>query len=186
MWEQDSQQKLVPHPVHCRIPLLEVNEGGRDTMSLFTNEHKDCLHDHTGLLASGNERPNPFAGVPRRRGNVRFMLPDEGDQSELYKPEVTQQSTFDESYPTGLTVKWRKNDKVILITMMGPDEGDGATEGDPACKIRLLNSKAEFSVPVFSIFPCSTPGPANIPLTKTDIDCNALDTLITKEDLGKM
>eukprot|EP00957_Ditylum_brightwellii_P196196 14949348-Ditylum_brightwellii.AAC.1 len=68
---------------------------------------------------------------------------------------------------------------------MGPAEGDGASEGDPACEIRLLNSKVEFSVPVSNIFSCSTPDPADILLTKTDIDPNALGTLITTEDLEK-
>eukprot|EP00957_Ditylum_brightwellii_P196197 14949348-Ditylum_brightwellii.AAC.2 len=83
MREKDSHQKLVLYPVHCRIPLLKINEGGSNAMNLFTDEHKDCLYEDTCLLASRNKRPNPFAGDPRRRGNVRFILPDKGDQPEV-------------------------------------------------------------------------------------------------------
>eukprot|EP00957_Ditylum_brightwellii_P142117 10827789-Ditylum_brightwellii.AAC.2 len=137
MWKQDSHQNLVPHPAHCRIPLLKINEEGSNVMCLFTDEHKDCLYAYTCLLAFGNERPNPFAGISRRRGSMRFMLPDEGDHPELDKPEVAQQHTFDESYPPGLTVKWKNNDKVILATVIGQAEGDGTSEGDPAYKIRI-------------------------------------------------
>eukprot|EP00957_Ditylum_brightwellii_P187786 14298786-Ditylum_brightwellii.AAC.1 len=69
---------------------------------------------------------------------------------------------------------------------MGPTEGGDAYERDPACKIRLLNSKVEFFVPVSNLFPCSTIDPTDTPLTKTDIDSNTLGTLLTKEDLEKL
>eukprot|EP00957_Ditylum_brightwellii_P133528 10180489-Ditylum_brightwellii.AAC.1 len=65
-------------------------------------------------------------------------------------------------------------------------EGDGASEGDPACRIRLLNSKVELSVPVSDNLSCSTPVPADIPLTEKDIDPNAMETLMTKDDLEKL
>eukprot|EP00957_Ditylum_brightwellii_P192761 14677621-Ditylum_brightwellii.AAC.1 len=77
------------------MPLLEVHEGGINTMSLFLDEYKDCLHDQNCLLASGNNQPDPFAGIPKRGDKVGNMSPYEGDQSELDKPEVAQQPTFE-------------------------------------------------------------------------------------------
>eukprot|EP00957_Ditylum_brightwellii_P079531 6047295-Ditylum_brightwellii.AAC.1 len=96
------------------------------------------------------------------------MSPYEGDQSELDKPEVAQQPTFEESYPAGIIVRLKKNGKVIQATVMGPVD------------------KVEFSVPSSDILPCSTPDPTDILLIEKDIDPNALENLITKEDLEKL
>eukprot|EP00957_Ditylum_brightwellii_P195127 14867976-Ditylum_brightwellii.AAC.1 len=65
-------------------------------MEAFTAEHVNCLHDNTSMLAPGAEKINPYVGVSRRG--------DDDDQSELEEPEVTQQPTYDTSYPAGLTV----------------------------------------------------------------------------------
>jgi hypothetical protein len=178
MWEQDANQKLVPHPVNCRIPMMQVNEGGPNPMEAFTAEHINCLHDNINMIAAGAEKINPYVGVSRRR--------DDDDQSELEEPEVAQQPTYDTSYPAGLTVKYKRKNKVILASVLGTTEGDGGTREDPMCKIRILNTTVELTVPVSTLSPCTTPDPADVPMHMSEIDPNALEHLITKEDLEKL
>eukprot|EP00957_Ditylum_brightwellii_P047776 3629370-Ditylum_brightwellii.AAC.1 len=54
------------------------------------------------------------------------------------------------------------------------------------CKIRILNTTVELKVPVATLSPCTTPDPANVPMYISETDPNALEHLITKEDLEKL
>ena len=36
------------------------------------------------------------------------MMINKGDQQDIEESEVSQQPTYDHSYPAGLTVKWKK------------------------------------------------------------------------------
>eukprot|EP00957_Ditylum_brightwellii_P083443 6342512-Ditylum_brightwellii.AAC.1 len=54
------------------------------------------------------------------------------------------------------------------------------------CKIRILNTTVELTVPVSILPPCTTPDPADVPMYMSEIDPNALDHLITKEGLEKL
>eukprot|EP00957_Ditylum_brightwellii_P165179 12576399-Ditylum_brightwellii.AAC.1 len=67
---------MVPHPVHCTIPLMRVNKGAQDKMSQFTKEHKHCLHDNLCMLAHGRDSANPYWGQRRRNKTLRLQLPD--------------------------------------------------------------------------------------------------------------
>eukprot|EP00957_Ditylum_brightwellii_P050934 3863113-Ditylum_brightwellii.AAC.1 len=99
---------MVPHPVHCTIPLMKVNEGAQDKMSKFIKEHKHCLHNDLCMLAHGADSANPYRGLRRRNKKKKTVwshLPDNHKQG-LEASKVAQQPTHDTSYPAGLTVKW--------------------------------------------------------------------------------
>eukprot|EP00957_Ditylum_brightwellii_P015695 1183508-Ditylum_brightwellii.AAC.1 len=72
---------------------------------------------------------------------------------ETNKSEVAQQPTYDTSYPSGLTVQWNQNGKTVLATVLEPADNNE----DDLCKIRVLNSTIEHSVPISTLFPVITP-----------------------------
>eukprot|EP00957_Ditylum_brightwellii_P162951 12408211-Ditylum_brightwellii.AAC.1 len=98
---------------------------------------------------------------------------------ETDKSEVAQQPTYDIYYPSGLTVRWNQNGKTVLATVIGPADNSE----DSLYEVRVLNSTIEHSVPIFTLSPVTTPDPADIPQHSVNIDPNALESLISKEDL---
>eukprot|EP00957_Ditylum_brightwellii_P100182 7635288-Ditylum_brightwellii.AAC.1 len=68
------------------------------------------------MLAVGVDKINPYVGVSRRG--------DDDDQSALEELEVAQQPTYDTFYPAGLTVKYKRKNKVILASVLGTTDGD--------------------------------------------------------------
>eukprot|EP00957_Ditylum_brightwellii_P129172 9852304-Ditylum_brightwellii.AAC.1 len=107
------------------------------------------------------------------------MMPNEGNQMKTDKSEVTQQFTYDISYPSSLTVRWNQNGKTVLVAVIGP--ADNSEDG--ICKVRVLSSTTEHSVTISTLSPVSTSDPADIPQYSADVDPNALESLISKEDL---
>eukprot|EP00957_Ditylum_brightwellii_P031985 2425136-Ditylum_brightwellii.AAC.1 len=75
---------------------------------------------------------------------------------------------------------------MILASVLGTTEGDGGTREDPMCKIKILNTTVELTVPVSTLSPWTTSDPTDIPMHMSEIDPNALEHLITKEDLEKL
>eukprot|EP00957_Ditylum_brightwellii_P115979 8846961-Ditylum_brightwellii.AAC.1 len=57
---------------------------------------------------------------------------------------------------------------------------------DLTCTIRPLNSNEEVDVPIKDLSPCTTNNPADIPTSVNDIDPNAMESLLTHEDLEKL
>eukprot|EP00957_Ditylum_brightwellii_P092448 7039938-Ditylum_brightwellii.AAC.1 len=88
---------------------------------------------------------HPYWGINRRRLHPDLTIHGINVQQELDNSEVTQQPSFDISYPAGLTVKWQNKQKTKLATVLRKNEG-GTSEN--MCTIRLLNSKEEVNVPV--------------------------------------
>eukprot|EP00957_Ditylum_brightwellii_P020465 1542624-Ditylum_brightwellii.AAC.2 len=70
--------------------------------------------------------------------------------------------------------------------MIPSNEGKIANDQEPQCQIRVLNTKDPITVLASSLSPCTTTDPADIPINSKDIDPNAMETLITKEDLDKL
>eukprot|EP00957_Ditylum_brightwellii_P142165 10831408-Ditylum_brightwellii.AAC.1 len=106
LWEKDKHQKLVPHPIYCRIPLMRVHEGALQRYRKFTDNYNTCLYDHTCLLANKVKAALPYWGLFRRPRHSPSVEPD-GNQPDVDESEVAQQSIYDTSYPAGLTVKWK-------------------------------------------------------------------------------
>eukprot|EP00957_Ditylum_brightwellii_P171549 13060405-Ditylum_brightwellii.AAC.1 len=44
LWNNDASQKLVPHLVNCRIPMLQAHEGRETKYNRFQEEYKPYLH----------------------------------------------------------------------------------------------------------------------------------------------
>ena len=42
LWEKDKHQKLVLYPIHCRIPLMRVNEGALQHYRKFIDQCSTC------------------------------------------------------------------------------------------------------------------------------------------------
>eukprot|EP00957_Ditylum_brightwellii_P204672 15340361-Ditylum_brightwellii.AAC.1 len=70
-----------------------------------------------------------------------------------------------------------------LATIIWTNEGGSP---DSTCTIRLLNSNEEVDVPTKDLSPYMTNNPANIPTSVKDIDPNAMESLLTHEDLEKL
>ena len=73
-------------------------------------------------------------------------MTNEGDQQDIEESEVAQQPTYDNSYPTGLTVKWKRFSEIKLVTIIGHD-GDHNHSKIPVCKIRFLTLKMKCQFP---------------------------------------
>eukprot|EP00957_Ditylum_brightwellii_P054458 4126087-Ditylum_brightwellii.AAC.1 len=66
LWSNDASQKLVPHPVNRRVPMLQAYEGGETEYDSFQEEYKPYLHDQYCLLATGPSAGSPYVGIERR------------------------------------------------------------------------------------------------------------------------
>eukprot|EP00957_Ditylum_brightwellii_P203150 15333441-Ditylum_brightwellii.AAC.2 len=74
--------------------------------------------------------------------------------------------------------------KLATVSKSSHDElVDGV---DPTCTIRVLNKIDPVTVPASSLSPCTTPDPADIPILAKEIDPNAMNSPISKEDLDKL
>eukprot|EP00957_Ditylum_brightwellii_P193360 14722940-Ditylum_brightwellii.AAC.1 len=80
--------------------MMPVNEGGNDKLQQFLKDYDNCLHNQVCMLAQKTQAASPSIGIPRRGTKVQLMMPNEGDQMERDKSEVTQQPTYDISYPS--------------------------------------------------------------------------------------
>eukprot|EP00957_Ditylum_brightwellii_P102203 7790982-Ditylum_brightwellii.AAC.1 len=107
------------------------------------------------------------------------MMPNEGDQMETDKSEVAQQSTYDISYPSCLTVRWNQNEKTVLAIVIGPADNSK----DDLCKMRVISNAIEESVPISTLSSVNTTDPADIPQHSANIDPNVLESMTSKEDL---
>eukprot|EP00957_Ditylum_brightwellii_P141787 10803065-Ditylum_brightwellii.AAC.1 len=139
--------------------MMPVNEGGSDKLQQFLKDDDNCLHGQVCMLAQNTQTASPSISIPRRGAKEQLMMPNEGDQMETDKSEVAQQPTHDTSYPSGLTVRWNQNGKTILATIIGPSDNSE----DDLCKIRVLNSTIEHSVPIPTLSPVTTTDPADMP-----------------------
>eukprot|EP00957_Ditylum_brightwellii_P204527 15339654-Ditylum_brightwellii.AAC.4 len=93
------------------------------------------------------------------------MMPHKGDQLEPDKSEVSQQPNYAKPYPSNLTVKWKQHRKTKLAIVIGPAGKDS---------------------PYLHLVTIGSPDPVYIPQHSTDIYPNALESLISKEDLEKL
>eukprot|EP00957_Ditylum_brightwellii_P191069 14548285-Ditylum_brightwellii.AAC.1 len=90
---------------------MRVNEGALQRYRKFTDEHSTYLHNHTCLLSTKEKAALPYWGLFRRPKHASSAQPD-GNQPDMDEPEVAQQPTYDTSYPTGLTVKWKDHNRI--------------------------------------------------------------------------
>eukprot|EP00957_Ditylum_brightwellii_P158704 12079178-Ditylum_brightwellii.AAC.1 len=144
MWKEDAHQKLVSHPMSYKIPMITVNEGGSDKLQQFLKDYDNCLHDQLCMLAQNTQAASPSISILRRGAKEQLIMPNERDQMETDKSEVTQQPTYDTPYPSGFTVRWNQNGKTVLATVIGSTDN---SEHD-LCKFRVLNSTIKHSVPI--------------------------------------
>eukprot|EP00957_Ditylum_brightwellii_P212332 15367190-Ditylum_brightwellii.AAC.2 len=186
LWGNGKAQDFFPHPVHCRIPIMQTNEGGTEKSDNFLQDHSTCLHDQVCMLANGTKAARPYWGLRRRGKQHRLSTADEEISSGEEKLQMAQPPTFDTSYPAGMTVKWQDKQKLQLATMVSSNEGETADDQEPQYQIRVLNTKKLITVPASSLSTCTTTDPADVPTSSKDIDPNAMETLITKEDLDKL
>ena len=49
VWDDDSKQKIIPHPSNCKIPLMNVNEN-LDVFAVFLSSHEHQILDKDSLL----------------------------------------------------------------------------------------------------------------------------------------
>eukprot|EP00957_Ditylum_brightwellii_P201134 15324200-Ditylum_brightwellii.AAC.1 len=159
--------------------MMPVNEGRNYKLQQFFKDYNNCLHDQVCMLAQNTQAASSSIGIPRRGAKEQLMMPNEGDQIETDKSEVAQQPTYDTSYPSGFTVRWNQNGKPVLATVIGSADNSE----DDQCKIRLLNSTIKHAVPISTSSSLTTADPADIPQHSADIDPNALESMISKEDL---
>eukprot|EP00957_Ditylum_brightwellii_P189863 14454058-Ditylum_brightwellii.AAC.1 len=103
MWEKDELQKLVPHPVQYRIPMLQACEGD-DSSKIFYEKYKAYLHDQVCLLSDMTEHTYPYWGINRIL-LPKLEIPSTNVQQESDSSEMAQQPNVDSSYPSGLTMK---------------------------------------------------------------------------------
>eukprot|EP00957_Ditylum_brightwellii_P008369 633465-Ditylum_brightwellii.AAC.1 len=89
MWKEDAHQKLVLYPILCKIPMMIVNEGGSDKLQQFLKDCNNCLHNQVCMLAQNIQAASPLIGIQRRGTHQQLMMPNEGDQMETDKSEVT-------------------------------------------------------------------------------------------------
>eukprot|EP00957_Ditylum_brightwellii_P131129 10001558-Ditylum_brightwellii.AAC.1 len=113
LWNNDASQKLVPHPVNCRIPMLQAHEGGETEFDRLQEEYKHYLHD---------QKRDHTANTPN-------------SQQDIEEPGLDQQPNFGDSCPAGMTVKWKHKGKVKLAAVMKSSQQ--ATPGtEPTSTIR--------------------------------------------------
>eukprot|EP00957_Ditylum_brightwellii_P083129 6320321-Ditylum_brightwellii.AAC.1 len=74
LWNNDASQKFVPHPVNCRIPMLQAHEGGETKYDRLQEEYKPYLHDHFCLLAIGPSAGSPYVGIETREITLQTHL----------------------------------------------------------------------------------------------------------------
>eukprot|EP00957_Ditylum_brightwellii_P072313 5496422-Ditylum_brightwellii.AAC.1 len=110
-------------------------------------------------------------------------MPNGRAQHELDKSEMAQQPTYGTSFPAGLTVKWKDGKKTKLATVIHSNEGD---KENPACTIQVLSTPDEITVPATNLEACTSPDPADIPLVDSDIDPNAMNTIVSMEDITQL
>eukprot|EP00957_Ditylum_brightwellii_P191047 14546659-Ditylum_brightwellii.AAC.1 len=96
---------------------MRVNEGALQLYKKITDQYITCMHDHTCLLANGDKAAQPYQGLFRRPRHAPLVTIDE-NQSDLDESKVAQQSTYDTSYPAGLAVKQKNNNKIKLATVL--------------------------------------------------------------------
>eukprot|EP00957_Ditylum_brightwellii_P030539 2313144-Ditylum_brightwellii.AAC.1 len=128
------------------------------------------------------EHNNPYWGIDRRL-HPKLEKPGTNIQQELDDPDVAQQPNFDSSYLSGFTMKWKEKQKLRLATVLRTNERGSV---DPTCIITLLNSNKELKVPIKDFPPCTTNDPADITTYAKDINSNAIESLLTHEDLEKL
>eukprot|EP00957_Ditylum_brightwellii_P023258 1754905-Ditylum_brightwellii.AAC.1 len=121
MWKKDEFQKLVPHPVQCRIPMLQAHEGDDGKYKAFYEKHKACLYDQVCLLNNMTEHDHPYWGIDRRL-HPNIEKSDTNVQQKLDEPKVAQKPNFDSSYPSGLTVKLKNKQTLKLATVIWTNE----------------------------------------------------------------
>ena len=167
MWNDDSNHKYIPHPPHCPIPLMPVNEDD-EAFVLFLSEHSDKYPDNGLLLPDGS--PDPY--------DKSTISTSERDT------ELDQQSNnipSEDKFPKGSTV-WhatQKKRKIAIVT------DTGTSNNKLTYTIRPLNSTVRQVVDAAQVS-AITPSPADIPTTTNDIDSQIMTECLTKDDLKKL
>eukprot|EP00957_Ditylum_brightwellii_P053753 4072207-Ditylum_brightwellii.AAC.1 len=164
---------------------MRVNEGALQRYRKFTDQYNTCLYDHTCLLANEEKAALPYWRLSRRPRHTSSAIPD-GNQPDANESKVAQQPTYDTSYPAGLIVKWKDHGGIKLATVVESAQEELKDGVNPACTIRVLNATDPITVPASSLSPCTFPDPADIPTSAKEIDPNAMNVLISKEDLDKL
>eukprot|EP00957_Ditylum_brightwellii_P018168 1368688-Ditylum_brightwellii.AAC.1 len=77
----------------------------------------------------------------------------------------------------------RKLQLATVIQLEDKAHEDGI---EPLYTIRVLNMTEPVKVPISHLVPCTSCDPADIPLAAKDIDPNAIEILVTKEDLERL
>eukprot|EP00957_Ditylum_brightwellii_P208950 15359638-Ditylum_brightwellii.AAC.1 len=65
MCERDKFQKLAPHSVQCRIPMLQTNEGDAGAYQRFYDQHKTCSHNQACLLSTMTHHTHSYWRINR-------------------------------------------------------------------------------------------------------------------------
>eukprot|EP00957_Ditylum_brightwellii_P127357 9711031-Ditylum_brightwellii.AAC.1 len=91
LWNNDESQKLVPHPINCRIPMLQAHEGGETEFDRFQKKYESCLHDQFCMLATGSSAGSHYVGIEKRDPSNTLILPNSLPDTD--ESEVDQQPT---------------------------------------------------------------------------------------------
>eukprot|EP00957_Ditylum_brightwellii_P133198 10155817-Ditylum_brightwellii.AAC.1 len=85
-----------------------------------------------------------------------------------------------------MKVNWKDRNKVSLATVQESTTNAHVNGVEPKCLKRVLNTRNKISDLASSISLCTTSDLADIHLNPNKVDTNAMDLLITKEDLEKI
>eukprot|EP00957_Ditylum_brightwellii_P020466 1542624-Ditylum_brightwellii.AAC.3 len=88
LWDNDKAQKLVHHPMHCRILIMQANEGGTEKFDNFLQYHSTCLYNQVYMLANNTKTVRPFWGLRRRGQQHTLSTADEKIQPEQKESQM--------------------------------------------------------------------------------------------------
>ena len=164
MWDHDQNTKSILHRDSCKIPLMRVNENKSGAMAFFESviDRESLKNDPRIKINNSHERRN--AEVDQQSSEA----PSSPREEHTFSEGITVRSEID-----GVT-----RTSIILEVMKGNGK-------DTRCKIRHINEKKEYIVPLADLKSIETE-PADIPLGPEDVDMKLLQDELSKEDVVRL
>ena len=173
LWNNDTSQRLVPHPPNCKIPVLPVNEGGPDDYSSFLSTHSPTFCDNISFLARSTDSSALDPEILKENIPPRNASPN----------ALAQQTTAkDSAFPPGTTVKYNHSSTNKLCQIISSVQD----ANDLSYTIRVLGSKEHHNVHHSDLDALSPHQPSEVPASHTDIDPASLQKCLTREDLSQI
>jgi len=167
MWNNDANQKHIPHPPHLPIPLMPVNEED-EVFILFNTTQSAQYPDNGILLPEGAPQPQDECTISRTKGDTKL---DQQSNNVLSAGNFTKESTV-----------WHATQKKRQISIITEQH---KINNKQTYTIHPLNSNVHQVVDTADVSEI-VPAPADIPTTTQDFDNQLMTECLTKEDLEQL